>query len=45
MNYTKIIIEFENDIWWVYDESEKIMLFHTGKIKELADWIENNTNQ
>ncbi len=44
MTYNKIIIECENDIWWVYDESEKNLLLHTGKIDELAKWIEDNTN-
>ena len=43
MNYAKIVIEYENEVWWVYDESEKTLLIHTGKIKELAAWIENNT--
>ena len=43
MMYNKIVIEFENEVWWVYDESEKNLLFHTGKIDDLAKWIEDNT--
>ena len=43
MTYNKIIVECENSIWWVYDESEEILCFYTDKIDDLAKWIETNT--
>ena len=38
----RLIIEFENEIYWLYDDSEKNLLFYSDKIKELAGWLEQN---
>jgi hypothetical protein len=35
----RIILEFENEIYWIYDSTEKDLLFYTDDIKELSVWV------
>ena len=39
---TRLVIEYENDIYWLYDSNEKTLLYYSDKVKELAEWLEKN---
>jgi hypothetical protein len=38
----RLVIEYENDIYWLYDSNEKTLLYYSDKVKELAEWLEKN---
>jgi hypothetical protein len=38
----RIFIEYESEIYFVYDSDEKALLTHTSDVKMLTEWIENN---
>ena len=38
----RLVIEYENDIYWLYDSNEETLLYYSDKVKELAEWLEKN---
>ena len=38
----RLVIEYENDIYWLYDSNEKTLLYYSDKVRELAEWLEKN---
>ena len=38
----RLVIEYENDIYWLYDSNEETLLYYSDKVRELAEWLERN---
>ena len=38
----RLVIEYENDIYWLYDSNEETLLYYSDKVRELAEWLEKN---
>ena len=38
----RFVVEYENEVFWIYDSSEKNLLFYTDIAKDLSKWLEKN---
>ena len=41
----RFVVEYEDEIFWLYDDTEQNLLIYTDKVRELAEWIEQNVQE